>query len=244
MLTKFELKDIQSLYHKKQRDEQKLFIAEGPKLAEELIAGGIEIKQVFALTSWIKENPHLSLHVKEISEVELNRMSQLQTPNEVLVIAKQQAPAEEPEFEDRLTLVLDGIQDPGNMGTIIRIADWFGIKQMICSNDCVDRYNAKVVQSTMGSIVRTQCWYKDFKLWTLPAGIPVFGALLNGRDVYKVSKPKEGILVIGNESKGIRQPLLSSIDVPLTIPKIGGAESLNAAVATGIIVGCLVNNVT
>jgi TrmH family RNA methyltransferase len=240
MLTKNELKYIQSLYQKKQRDEERLFIAEGPKLAEELINSQFEIKRVYAVSSWMQRNEGLKVPVTEISEIELGRISNQQTPNEVVVIAEQQATVGEPLLKGRLTLVLDGIQDPGNMGTIIRIADWFGIKQIVCSSDCVEVYNPKVVQSSMGSILRVSCWYKNLTTWT-PGNIPVFGALLNGKNVYSIGKVGEGVLVIGNESKGIREPMLSKITQPVTIPKIGGAESLNAAVAAGIIVGCLVN---
>ncbi|MCW3111078.1 MAG: methyltransferase [Segetibacter sp.] len=240
MLTKNELKYIQSLYHKKQRDEERLFIAEGPKLAEELVNSQFVIKQVYALSSWLQKNHRVKVPVTEITEIELGRISNLQTPNEVVVIAEQAITAGEPVLKGNLTIVLDGIQDPGNMGTIIRIADWFGINQIVCSSDCVEMYNPKVVQSSMGSILRVSCWYKDLTAWE-PGNIPVFGALLNGKNIYSVGKADEGVLVIGNESKGIREPMLSRITHPVTIPKIGGAESLNAAVAAGIIVGCLVN---
>jgi TrmH family RNA methyltransferase len=242
MLTKNELKYIQSLYHKKQRDEERLFIAEGPKLAEELITSSFTIRKVFALPCWMQRNQDVKLPVTEVTEIELNRISNLQTPNEVVVVAEQAIMSEEPQLTGRLSIVLDGIQDPGNMGTIIRIADWFGIDQVICSSDCVDMYNPKVVQSTMGSILRVNCWYKDFNRWEPDSELPVYGALLNGTNVYSVDKAAHGIIVIGNESKGIREPFLSKITHPVTIPKIGGAESLNAAVATGIIVGCLVMN--
>ena len=242
MLTKNELKYIQSLYQKKQRDEEHLFIAEGPKLAGELINSALVIKNIYATSAWIAKNANVVGPVTEISEVELNRISALQTPNEVVVVAQQVRNVDEPELKGNLTLVLDGIQDPGNMGTIIRIADWFGVHQIICSADCVDNYNPKVVQASMGSIIRVKCWYKNLDNWQPEHNQRVFGALLNGKNIYSVGKVEEGILVIGNESKGIREPLLSKITEPVTIPKAGGAESLNAAVATGIIVGCLVNN--
>jgi TrmH family RNA methyltransferase len=159
-----------------------------------------------------------------------------------VIIAEQPTPSGEPDLKHTLSLALDGIQHPGNMGTIIRIADWFGIKQIICSNDSVEAYNPKVVQATMGSIVRVSLWYTDFDSWRPPEGLPVIGALLNGVNIYSFIKPEEALLVIGNESKGIREPLRSLVTHPVTIPKTGGAESLNAAVAAGIIVGCLVNN--
>lgn len=241
MLTKNELKYIQSLGHKKERDRASLFIAEGPKLAEELLHNQPGVQHIYATREWIEKNTAVKVPVSEISAVELSRISQLQTPHEVVVIANQRTPPGEPVLNDQLTIVLDGIQDPGNMGTIIRIADWFNVQQIICSNDCVDIYNAKVVQSTMGSIMRVNCWYKDLNHWEPGVDINVYGALLNGKNIYSVGKVNEGLLVIGNESKGIREPFISKITHPVTIPKVGKAESLNAAIATGIIVGCLVN---
>lgn len=242
MLTKNEIKYIQSLFHKKQRDEEKVFLAEGPKLAGELLNSPNRIKHIYATANWLQNNPGLKVPSTEISEIELGRISNQQTPNEVLVIAQQFVPEDEPNLKGNLTIVLDGIQDPGNMGTIVRIADWFGINQIICSNDCVEIYNHKVVQSTVGSILRINCWYKDLHQWKPDSNVPVFGALLNGQNIYSVGKVEEALLVIGNESKGIRDPFVPKITHPVTIPKSGLAESLNAAVATGIIVGCMVNN--
>jgi TrmH family RNA methyltransferase len=241
MLTKNETKYIQSLYHKKQRDADEVFIAEGPKLAEELLNSRFKILKLYATQKWIQNNGSVKEPVTEISDIDLGRISNLPTPNQVLLIAKQHQSVEEPVLRGHLTLFLDGIQDPGNMGTIIRIADWFGINQVICSHDCVEMYNPKVVQSTMGSMARVYCWFKDLNEWQ-PENVPVYGALLQGKNIYSVSQVKEGLLVIGNESKGIREPLLSKITHPVTIPKAGGAESLNAAVAAGIIVGQLVNS--
>ena len=168
MLSKNEIKDIQSLYQKKQRDVQGLYIAEGPKLAEELINAGVGIKHIYATNSWIARNNNVAASVREISDIDLSRVSQLQTPNEVVVIAQQQLPQQEPVFKNNFTLVLDGIQDPGNMGTILRTADWFGITQVVCSHDCADVYNPKVVQATMGSIARVGVWQKNWDHWFLP----------------------------------------------------------------------------
>jgi len=139
-------------------------------------------------------------------------------------------------FENHITIALDCIQDPGNFGTIIRVADWFGIKQIICSNDCVELYNPKVIQSTMGSFIRVNINYLDLKEHLKNATVPIYGALLNGDDVTKIEKPKQGILVIGNESKGIRENILPHITNAISIKRIGGAESLNAAIATSIII--------
>jgi RNA methyltransferase, TrmH family len=243
MLSKNEHKYIQSLCHKKHRDEEKLFIAEGPKLAEELLQSNFEIKHVYATKPWLETQSVLHVPITEITDAELTRISKLQTPNQVLIIAKQNELANDPAFKNNLTIVLDGIQDPGNMGTIIRIADWFGIKQIIASEDSVEIYNPKVVQSTMGSICRVDVWYKELAEIITNVDVPVYGALLNGENIYKTKHLNEGVLVIGNESKGIREPLKSKITHPVTIPKVGAAESLNAGVATGIIVGCLVNAV-
>jgi TrmH family RNA methyltransferase len=206
-----------------------------------LINSTFKIRQVYALESWLQKNPSVNAPVKEISSGELDRVSNLQTANEVVIIAEQAVIIGEPQLKGALSLMLDGIQDPGNLGTIIRIADWFGIQQIICSNDCVEAYNPKVVQSTMGSIARVKCWYKNENTLNVPAFIPVYGALLNGQNIYEVGKVSEGLLVIGNESKGIRSKMKSMITNPVTIPRRGGAESLNAAVATGIVLGCMVN---
>lgn len=242
MLTKKEIKDIQSLYQKKQRDNERLFVAEGPKLAEEIINSQLEIKMIYATASWQAANVDSARYpVTPITDIELQRISHLQTPNQVIVVTKQPKPPEKFTYEKQLTVLLDGIQDPGNMGTIIRTADWFGVSQIICSGDCVDIYNPKVIQASMGSIVRIQCWYEDLYQWQPPENIPVYGAMLQGKNVYTIAPILQGILVIGNESKGIREALAPWVTHPITIPKFGEAESLNAAVAAGIIIGQMVN---
>lgn len=218
-----------------------MFIAEGPKLADELLNSNYHISQIYATKKWLEKNNLINIETTEISDMELSRISNLTTPNDVLMLVHQETPDQEPILEGRLTLVLDGIRDPGNMGTIIRIADWFGIEQIICSNDCVEMYNPKVVQATMGSFARVTCWYKNVENWNFSSGVPVFGALLEGENIYFMPRIKEGILIIGNEGKGIGGALRSKINRAVTIPRIGGAESLNAAVATGIIAGCLLN---
>jgi TrmH family RNA methyltransferase len=151
-------------------------------------------------------------------------------------VVQQQPPKLPPVIKNKISIVLDGIQDPGNLGTIIRIADWFGISQIVCSMDTVELYNPKVIQSTMGSFVRVNVWYDQPEDFLKTLNVPVLGALLNGKSIYETEKLKEGVLVIGNESKGIRENVLKWITDPVTIPRIGGAESLNAAVATGIII--------
>lgn len=234
MLSKNELKYIQSLCQKKQRTQEGLFIAEGPKLASELLSSDYQVKKIYALAGWVAEN-NAPVETVTVTEEELAKMSTLQTPNEVLLVCHQKALTTSPVLQKQISLVLDGIQDPGNLGTIIRIADWFGISQIIASEDTVEFYNPKVIQSTMGSFIRVRCWYRNLPEFLATVNLPVYGALLNGHPVNEAGLISEGILVIGNESKGIREGVLPFITKAITIPRIGAAESLNAAVATGII---------
>jgi TrmH family RNA methyltransferase len=238
MLSKNEHKYIQSLCQKKQRQEERLFIAEGTKLVEELLHSRYTIRKLYALADWAEKNKDVT-NVITVTDNELAKISGLQTPNQVLAIVEQQTRANQPQIKDQLTLVLDGIQDPGNFGTIIRIADWFGIKQIVASEDTVELYNPKVIQSTMGSFLRVNVWYQSLYGFLQSAGIPVYGALLNGKSMHGEPPVTEGLLVIGNESKGISKELLPFISHPISIPRLGGAESLNAAVAAGIIVSHL-----
>jgi len=233
MLSKNELKYIQSLCHKKQRTAERLFIVEGVKLVQELLIADYPVKNIYATDQWVM--PKGNYDVTRISEQDLEKISSLQTPNQVLAIVQQQEPTDEPQWNHKLTLVLDGIQDPGNMGTIIRIADWFGIDQIIASEDTVELYNPKVIQSTMGSFMRVKIWYRDIASVLGKHEVPIYGAVLDGKSMYEIKPPNAGILVIGNESKGIREELQSLIDERITIPRIGQAESLNAAVALGIL---------
>ncbi|MDE3237241.1 MAG: RNA methyltransferase [Bacteroidota bacterium] len=239
MLSKNELKYIQSLCHKKQREEEGLFVAEGPKIVGELLQSDYRIKKVYATKKWIEKNKNIATSFEEITDDELSKISSLQAPNEVLAVVEQKVQPALPRLQQHITLLLDGIQDPGNLGTIIRIADWFGITQLICSEDTVELYNPKVIQSTMGSFLRVQLWYSNLLPFVSKAEVPVMGALLHGKSVYVIKKPVEAMLIIGNESKGIRENLLPYITAPVTIPRKGGAESLNAAVATGILLSHL-----
>jgi TrmH family RNA methyltransferase len=237
MVTKSELKYIQSLSDKKVRLETGCFIAEGVKLVGEMIAAGYPLKAVYALDSW--ESPDATLEVIRIEAFELEKMSMLQTPNQVLAVAMMPQKKETLNLAGPLTIVLDGIQDPGNMGTIIRTADWFGITQIVASEDTVDVYNPKVIGATMGSFMRVSVTYKNLADWMPTIKLPVYGALLEGENVFTIKTPQKGLLVIGSEGKGIRENILDFITHPVTIPKIGEAESLNAGIAAGIIVAQL-----
>jgi TrmH family RNA methyltransferase len=243
MLGKSKIKYIQSLGQKKVRDEEGLFIAEGPKLiAEFLTAGNVNIKQVYALKEWIDEHENAvkGIDVSEISEAELGKISQLATPNQVVAVVQKFA-VPVTGAKNRITLVLDTLQDPGNLGTIIRITDWFGISHIVCSPGSADLYNPKVVQSTMGSLTRVNVLYTDLLTWLeKQQGVPVYAASLDGQDVSSMKKITEGILLIGNESKGISDELLNRADKKITITGKGRAESLNAAVAAGIILSHIV----
>ena len=243
MITKNQVKYIQSLGQKKSRDIENRFIAEGPKLVNELlIAENCRIVQLLALKDWMDENPNAgnNTEVIEISDSELEKISQLTTPNQVLAVIEKIQWKNDPEIKGNVLLALDTIQDPGNMGTIIRLADWFGIKNIFCSTDCADVYSPKVVQSSMGSISRVRVEYTEILSWlTENNDVCIYAAVLNGRDITKMEKISEGIIVIGNESKGINTEMLRLANVQITIPGKGKAESLNAAVATGIILSHL-----
>ncbi len=238
MLNKNELKYIQSLCQKKQRQAEGLFIAEGTKIVEELDASKFTVHKYFALASWADKYAG-NVQLVRVTEEELRKISQLQTPNQVLALVEQKVPGYPPDLVKGLSLVLDGIQDPGNLGTIIRIADWFGIHQVIVSPDTVELFNPKVIQSTMGSFLRVEIWCESLLPILEKVELPVYGALLEGESIHSVQPIQNGILVIGNESKGIRAELFPHITHPITIPRLGGAESLNAAVAAGIIVSHL-----
>jgi TrmH family RNA methyltransferase len=240
MLSKKEVKDIQSLSHKKFRDELNLFVAEGPKIVTEIIELIPEhVEKVYVVKMWIETNHSLlqNINVVEVSVSELERLSQLQTPNQVIALIKK-LPAKKPDASS-FTLYLDTIQDPGNFGTIIRIADWFGIKNIVCSSGCADLYNPKVVQSTMASIARVNVYYDEEGDWLKERNVPVYAATLHGTSLAGHAKTKKGVLIIGNESKGISKQVLQYATEQITISKIGEAESLNAAVATGIILSHL-----
>jgi len=248
MLSHNQVKYINSLKIKKFRQQHKVFIIEGEKSVGELLLSPLNTVKVFALPEWLDQYEtalkRRNIELQEITADELKKVSDLMTPNQVLAIAE--IPEEsfpEPSEFTGMTLALDGIRDPGNMGTMIRTADWFGISKIICSSDSVDIYNPKVVQATMGSYSRVKVFYTylpDF-FKNLPADLPVFGALLEGPDITQKTFSRPGIILIGSESHGISGSLIPFINEPLHIPHFSGAgvqnqaESLNASIANGII---------
>ncbi|MEO8721082.1 MAG: RNA methyltransferase [Ginsengibacter sp.] len=242
MLNKKIVKYIQSLSHKKFRDEEGVFVAEGPKIVSEFLLSENGVCNIIcAEKSWLTENEILikQLNPNNIFETDdhwLKSISLLKTPNQVVAVFKKKPPIEIKEFSDKISLMLDDLQDPGNMGTIIRIADWFGIENIVCSDNSVDCYNPKVVQSTMGSLLRVNVLYTDLMFFIgKNKKINLYASALSGLSVYDLPKITEGIILIGNESKGIQSDLLKVASTRITIPRFGRAESLNAAVASGII---------
>jgi RNA methyltransferase, TrmH family len=246
MLSKTHTKYIQSLQHKKFRDEYGVFLAEGPKVVMDLLnSRKFVCKEIFALKDWITEHDKqlLLLHdavITGVQDFELQKISSLVTANAVLAIFEKRKPVFEFKPADKITLALDTIQDPGNLGTIIRIADWFGIENIICSVGCADIYNAKVVQSTMGSLGRVNLIYTNLVEWLQQNNrIKIYSASLEGKDVKAFGKLNEGIIIIGNEANGVTDEVMELVNEKITIIRIGEAESLNAAVATGIILSHL-----
>jgi TrmH family RNA methyltransferase len=242
MLTKAKIKDIQSLQHKKFRNEFNAFSAEGTKLVEELLASGAyTCQRLIALQSWTgwnMANRFISDQTEKlvVESFEMEKISSLSTPGQVLAVFSMREPVIDFEVKGKITLALDDIQDPGNMGTIIRTADWFGIQNIVCSLNSVDCYNPKVVQSTMASLARVNVVYTDLSAWLEKNhNVPILAASMDGEMIHKSDFSNEGILIIGNEGKGISSEILEMSDRKITIPRIGSAESLNAAVATSIL---------
>ncbi len=241
MLSKATIKDIQSLQHKKFRNESNLFAAEGPKVVDEFLTTGyFACEKVLATAKWKgwqdeKLLATLDEKVQLIEEFELEKIASYSTPNKVVALFKiPKSPTIKAE-KGSITILLDSIQDPGNLGTIIRTADWFGIKNIICSENTVDQYNSKVVQSTMASLGRVNLGYTNLEKWVEENhNVPLLAAVLNGTSVASRASVTEGVLMIGNEANGLSQTLIEEADELITIPRLGGAESLNAAVATSI----------
>jgi TrmH family RNA methyltransferase len=245
MLSKNKIKDIQSLCHKRERDQEKLFLAEGDKIVKELLLQfRYQPESVYCLEQWAIENQQLlqGQTVVIIEAWELKKISALEQPNQVLaVVVYPDSPVQiGPDTE--WVLALDQIQDPGNLGTIIRTADWFGVKKIVCSLDTADCYHNKVIQATMGSFLRVDVERVDLKNYLEQyQGVNSYAAVLNGEPLQEtIQKNTSGLLMIGNESRGIQTELLKTVKYPVRIPSKGKAESLNAAVAAGILLSKLV----
>jgi TrmH family RNA methyltransferase len=232
LVSKSQIKLITSLHKKKFRDKEGLFIAEGPKVISELIDAGLEIHSHFSTLT--TENP--SKRFFQITEDELKKISSLKTANTAVAIFK--IPKQNTSSSEGLILAMDAIRDPGNLGTIIRLSDWFGVIKLVCSLDTVDCYNSKVVQATMGSIARVNIQYCDLSEYLINASLPIYGGVLNGENIYTLETPKKAIVVLGNEANGISDQIMALISNKITIPQFGVSqktESLNVATATAIL---------
>ena len=231
MISKNQIKYIHQLEQKKFRKRDGVFVAEGPKVVGDLLRAGFEPVLLFATSEW----QAVGLMVQEVSDDELRKISFLQHPQQVLAVFRiPDCPAADTTGK-RLSLALDGVQDPGNLGTIIRIADWFDIDTIYCSEDTADAWNPKVVQATMGSIARVNIIYSPLEEVIRKAQVPVYGTLLDGQNIYEETLSPEGIIVMGNEGNGISQPIRQLITHRLLIPQYHeGPESLNVAIATAI----------
>jgi TrmH family RNA methyltransferase len=247
MLSHSQIKYVQSLQQKKFRRQHGVFVAEGEKIVGELWAGNLSVEGVYALSGWLETHRLVipqGVDVYEVSEKDLERISGLKTPNRVLAVVRMpEPPSETRPHHEGLAVVLDQVQDPGNLGTIIRTADWFGIGRVICSLDTAEVFSPKVVQASMGSFLRVEVVYTPLVpfLESVSGSVPVYGAFLEGNELFGIKAEAKGLLVIGNESKGISTEVAALIQKRVSIHggRRGGqadaAESLNASVAAGIL---------
>lgn len=232
MLSKSQIKLITSLKQKKYRLQHGFFVVEGIKTIKELLQSHFALHALYTTETF-------NIDAKDeilISEADLKRISFLKTPNRALAIFK--IPVSKKVEINKLIVALDSVRDPGNLGTIIRLCDWFGIKDLVCSEETVDCFNPKVVQATMGSITRVNITYVDLETFLKETDLPIFGAFMEGENVYKKSLPEKGIVVMGNEANGISRSIEGEITEKISIPRFGNlqeAESLNVATATAIL---------
>ena len=233
MVSKNQIKLISSLGQKKFRQANQLFVAEGVKVIQEMLQSNIELEHLYTTKPIFKEINETKKSI--ISESDLKKMSSLTTANICLAVFK--IPKLEKIQENGLIVALDDIRDPGNLGTIIRLCDWFGIHQLVCSNETVDVYNPKVIQATMGSIARVNISYVDLAAFLEKTNLSVYGTFMDGKNVYQESLPQKGILVLGNEANGISSEIEKLVTSRIAIPRFGNiqkTESLNVATATAI----------
>lgn len=233
MLSKNQIKLITLLKQKKYRVKHQLFVAEGVKTINELLNSDFELSHLYSTTL---EFEALDVLTTQISETDLKKISFLKTPNTAIALFKFRKTKRID--SSKLIVALDNVRDPGNLGTIIRLCDWFGIKELVCNMETVDCYNPKVIQATMGSISRVNVTYKDLRTFLAESNETKFGAFMDGENIYKINLPKAGIIVLGNEANGISTQIEAEIDKRISIPRFGelqATESLNVANATAIV---------
>jgi len=238
MLSKSQISLLKSLQHKKFRIEHGFFLVEGIKSVKEFIDSAYQIEAIYHTYTFDPNLLKLSrkINFQGISLNDLEKISTLKTPQDIVALVKipEWPVLTQAILKQKFSIVLDGIQDPGNMGTIIRTADWFGIKHIICSEDTVDVYNPKVIQATMGSLSRINVYYIDLQPFLSQINMPAFGALLDGTNIYQTNFGDEGLIVMGNEGNGLRPEIVKLVHKAITIPRVGKAESLNVGIATAI----------
>ena len=234
MISKAQVKQVRALHQKKYRDEYGLFIAEGPKVVMELLNSRFKLEELFATKEFVLRDNNLSASV--VTEKELESISAQSTPNQIVGVFE--IPTQAPDLKlmrDQLVLAVEDIRDPGNMGAIIRIADWFGISDLLCSENCVDTYNPKTVQAAMGSLARVAVHTVNLKN-ALTGFEKVYGTLMTGKSIYDEKLSANGVILIGNESRGLSEDMLECITDKISIPNFSkGADSLNAAMAAAVI---------
>ncbi|MBC8053236.1 MAG: RNA methyltransferase [Sphingobacteriaceae bacterium] len=246
MLSKSQISFVNALHQKKHRKEHHLFIAEGSKSILEFTQSNYRVDTIFHTSEAAPKMVNLSQNIKllEITDSELKKISTLTTPHDALALIHipQRTETKQESFKGKHVLVLDGIQDPGNLGTIIRTADWFGLSDIICSGDTVEAYNPKVVQASMGSLSRINVYYEDLTTFFSSSSMPVWGAVFDGKPLYNADFGCEGYIILGNEGNGISAGIKQFIQTGITIPKFGQAESLNVAISAAIICSELKRN--
>jgi TrmH family RNA methyltransferase len=247
-ISKNKIKYFSSLKQKKYRESEQLYSVEGEKIVFELLSSGKIVSYLVALPEWLKKNEKLLHHnikeILEISDQELTRISSFKNPNKVIAIAPiEKRTYSKNDLQGSLSLILDDIKDPGNFGTIIRLADWFGIQNIFCSPETVELYNPKTIQATMGAFINVNVYYEELPdlldKFKEMQSFNIYGTFLEGTNIYEAKLSKEGFIVIGNESKGISSKLRPYITHKITIPSCSGkvkpSDSLNAAIATAIV---------
>jgi TrmH family RNA methyltransferase len=230
VISRSELQLLRSLRDKRHREELGLYAVEGEKIVSELLAAGHPFERVYATAAWRGERTH------PVTEPEMARASHFPTPSPVLAVGRiRREPLASGELARGLTLALDGVQDPGNVGTLLRIADWFGLDRVLLSPGCADLHSQKVIQASMGSFARVRALVTPLAEALRGAGVPVLGCALEGRDVHLVGPVADAVIVIGSEGRGLSQEVLSLVTETVTIPRLGLADSLNAAVAAAVV---------
>jgi len=235
MLTKATAKFIKSLQLKKYRKSEQSFVVEGTKSVLEVMSGDLEITHLLGTSDFVEK--HADKYKGEIIEVSANQLSSIgsfKTNDGALAVVKQR-PNEALYLAEELAIGLDGINDPGNLGTIIRIADWYGVNKIIASENTVDLYNPKVIAASKGSFIRVRVFYTDLEKFLKNQSLPIYGAVMNGENIHNEKLPNAGIIILGNEANGISKEVYELLNHKLAIPKYGHAESLNVAMATAII---------